>query len=127
MSDSKFATAINCMDGRVQQPVFEWMKEQFSVEYIDMITEAGPNKVLLEGTEREVESIQSRVQVSYEAHGSEVVAIVGHYGCAGNPVPKDELFGQIEKSVEKIKNWGLEVKVLGLYVNENWEVEVVKE
>ncbi|MFD2923646.1 carbonic anhydrase [Halobacillus naozhouensis] len=127
MTDSKFATAINCMDGRVQQPVFHWMKGKFSVDYIDMITEAGPNKVLLEGTEREIESIKSRVQVSYEAHGSEVVAIVGHYGCAGNPVPKDELLSQIEKSVEKIKGWELEVKVLGLYVNNNWEVEVVTE
>ncbi|QKY71381.1 carbonic anhydrase [Lentibacillus sp. CBA3610] len=124
---SDFATAINCMDGRVQLPVIEWMKEKFSVQYIDMITEAGPNKLLLEGTEQEIQSIKSRVQVSHEAHGSGVIAIVGHHGCAGNPVSKEEKWTQIKKSVETINTWGLSLKVLGLYVNENWEVETVTE
>lgn len=125
MSRSEFATAINCMDGRVQLPVISWMKKQFDVQYIDMITEAGPEKMINEGTEQEVESIQSRIQVSYEAHGSKVVAIIGHHGCAGNPVPKDEKLAQIKKSVDTVNSWGYQMDVLGLYVNENWEVEPV--
>ncbi|GGH84596.1 carbonic anhydrase [Pullulanibacillus pueri] len=124
---SQFATAINCMDGRVQLPVIEWMKKQFNVDYIDMITEAGPNKVLLEGTPEQLQAIQAKVQVSYGPHGSKVIAIVGHHDCAGNPIPKDEKVEQIKQSVELIRSWGLEVKVLGLYVNKNWEVEPVTE
>jgi len=46
---SKFATAINCMDGRCQLPVIEWMKKRYGVEYVDMITEPGPDGVLAEG------------------------------------------------------------------------------
>lgn len=125
MANGTFATAINCMDGRVQLPVFEWMKNELSVEYIDMITEAGPNKVLLEGTEREVESIKSRVLVSTEQHGSEAIAVIGHHGCAGNPVSREVKEEQIKSSVGAIKEWGLSAKVIGLYVNENWEVEQV--
>ncbi|UOQ44536.1 hypothetical protein MUN89_00640 [Halobacillus salinarum] len=123
MSEGKFVTAINCMDGRVQQPVFNWMKERFSAPYVDMITEAGPNKVLLEGSDEEVNAIKSKVMISYEAHGSEVIAIIGHHDCAGNPVDKEEKVAQIQKAVDKIKSWDLNVEVLGLYVNENWEVE----
>lgn len=34
----KFATAINCMDGRVQIPVIEYIKSKYEVDYVDMIT-----------------------------------------------------------------------------------------
>jgi len=32
----KFATAINCMDGRVQLPVINWLMENLSVDYVDI-------------------------------------------------------------------------------------------
>ena len=46
MSHGKFGTAINCLDGRVQLPVSNWMKMQFHLDYIDMITEPGPDKIV---------------------------------------------------------------------------------
>ena len=44
----KFYTVINCMDGRVQLPVIKYLQKRFNVEYVDSITEAGPNLVLSE-------------------------------------------------------------------------------
>ncbi len=126
MSQSKFVTAINCMDGRVQLPVIEWMKNEFSVPYIDMITAAGPNGVLLSDAAEEIELIKAKVRVSQEAHGSEAIAIIGHHDCAGNPIPKEEKLEQIKKSMDIIHGWGFPMDVLGLYVNEDWEVERVK-
>ena len=35
----KFVTAINCMDGRVQVPVIEWLKKEYKADDVDMITE----------------------------------------------------------------------------------------
>lgn len=125
MSKQTFATAINCMDGRVQLPVIEWMKDKYSVEYIDMITAAGPNNVLLNGEQSEVDSIIAKVQISYEKHGSEVIAIVGHHDCAGNPVSKEEQIIQIKECMNKIHSWEFPLDVVGLFVNENWEVEVI--
>lgn len=127
MSESQFATAINCMDGRVQLPVIQWMKEQYSVQYVDMITEAGPNKVLTRGTPEAIESIKSKVEISCQSHGSKVVAVVGHHGCAGYPVTREQKCAKIKKSIELIHSWGFPVKVVGLYVNENWEIEPVTE
>ncbi len=43
-----FATAINCMDGRTQEPIINYMKNKFKVDYVDMISEPGPVKALAE-------------------------------------------------------------------------------
>ncbi|WP_066175222.1 carbonic anhydrase [Bacillus marinisedimentorum] len=124
MSEKKFVTAINCMDGRVQLPVFHWMQNEFGAEYVDMITAAGPEKVVLSSSE-EVEYIKAKVRISHEAHGSEVLAIAGHHDCAGNPVDRDKKLAEIAEAVDAIKSWGFPIKVIGLYVNENWQVETV--
>ena len=46
MSEKTFATAINCMDGRVQLPVTAFLKKKYGVDYVDVITEPGPNGIL---------------------------------------------------------------------------------
>lgn len=123
----KFVTAINCMDGRVQEPVINWMKKTYTANYVDMITEAGPNKILLYGPKELVESIKERVKISHERHGSEVIAIAGHFDCAGHPISREKKIGKIKHSVELIKSWGFPMTVIGIYINEQWEVEVVAE
>ena len=50
MEDKKFATAISCMDGRVQDPISRYIKEKFNVDYVDTITEPGPNKIIAENS-----------------------------------------------------------------------------
>jgi len=124
MAKGTFVTAINCMDGRVQLPVIEYLKNRFGVDYVDMITEPGPIKFLAENDDKTtVESIRKRVEISAVKHGSKVVAIVGHADCAGNPVERDVQLEQIKKSMELAKKWGLDAEFLGLFVNEQWEVE----
>lgn len=126
MSKAKFGTAINCMDGRVQLPVMQWMKENYNVDYIDTVTEAGPDGILSHKLTKEIESVKSRVLISVEAHGSRIVAIVGHHDCAGNPVSKEEHWRHIKKAANVIRSWDLPVTVIGLWVNAQWQVEVVE-
>ena len=86
MESKKFATAINCIDGRTQKPLSEWIKNQYDVDYVDMITEPGCDKVVC-GTELDtVDKIKSKVLISINAHKSSLIAIAGHHDCAGNPV-----------------------------------------
>lgn len=120
-----FVTVINCMDGRVQEPVIKWMKKTYQADFVDMITEAGPNKILLYGPEETIVAIHQKVKISYEKHGSKVLAIAGHYDCAGYPVSREKKIGKIKHSVEMVKTWGFDMEIVGLYINENWEVEVV--
>ena len=44
----RFCTAINCMDGRVQLPVIQYLQKRFNVDFVDSVTEAGPNLILSE-------------------------------------------------------------------------------
>lgn len=89
MGYGSFATAINCIDGRTQIPVIDYIRKKYKVDYVDMITEPGPIRVLAENTDKPtIESIKRRVGISTEKHGSVHIVIVGHHDCAGNPVEK---------------------------------------
>jgi len=126
MKKGKFATALNCMDGRVQIPIIEFLKKKFKVDYIDMITEPGIDKILAEGNKELISWIKEKIKISVKKHNSKVIAIVGHADCAGNPVEKEKHIEQIKKGMKIIKLMKLNVKIIGLWVNENWQVEVVK-
>jgi carbonic anhydrase len=126
VSNRVFGTAINCMDGRVQIPVTNWLKSHYGVDYVDMITEPGPVRFLAEGKDPwVVASIRRRLEVSVNRHKSELVAVVGHHDCAGNPVPKETQLEQILAAIKVVRGWDFKVRVTGLWVNENWEVQEV--
>ena len=122
MTKETFATAINCMDGRTQEPIISWAKKTFEVDYVDAITEPGPDKILAEGPDTLVESIKNRVMISVNKHGSQNVIMVSHHDCAGNPVSKEEHLDQLKKSVDVISSWELGVKIIGVWIGEDWKV-----
>ena len=127
MSHGKFGTAINCMDGRVQLPVINWMKGKYALDFVDMITEPGPDKMLTQGSPAQVESIKSRVLISVNAHGSETIVMVGHHDCAGNPVSKEEHIRQVKECVKILQSWKLPVKnIMGVWINDNWTIEIIE-
>ncbi|HEU64798.1 MAG: hypothetical protein KR126chlam4_00086 [Candidatus Anoxychlamydiales bacterium] len=122
-----FATAINCMDGRVQLPVIHWLQKEALVDYVDMITEPGPNKILSENKDRAIiESIKTRVEISTKMRNSKLIAIVGHFDCAGNPTPKDIQLKEIRSAIEIVKDWNFDAKIIGLWVDENFKVSSIK-
>jgi len=126
MSSGKFATVINCMDGRTQLPVNEWIRKRYKVDYVDTITEPGSIRILAEtkyGTV--IDSFKTEVDISTHKHGSKVLAIVGHHDCAGNPVPRAQQEQQIREALVNISRWGFEVTLVGLYVDEKWMVNEV--
>ena len=127
MAEGKFVTAISCMDGRTQRPVADWMLKQFGVDFVDTITEPGADKALTAGPDWQVESIKARVLISVNGHGSRAIAVVSHHDCAGNPVSKEEHLEMTKQAVEVLASWDLPVHIIGIWVGEDWEVEVVCE
>lgn len=120
-SDKSFACAINCMDGRVQDAVKNYMKENYGVDYVDMVTEPGPNKILADNLDIAViENIKKRVDISVNHHGSKVVAIVGHFGCAGNPAEKETQIEQLKKCKSKVESFGFPAEIILLWVEGDW-------
>jgi hypothetical protein len=124
--EEKFGTALNCIDGRTQIPVIKWLIENFGVDYVDLITEPGMDRVLSQGPWAEKERIREKVMISITAHNSNVAAVVGHYDCAANPVSWRKHFEDIAASIYIVKSWRLPVTVVGLWVDEFWHVHVVR-
>jgi hypothetical protein len=126
MSHGTFVTTVNCMDGRVQLPVIEYLMKVYGVDYVDSVTEPGPVKYLSENTDKAVvEQVKLRISISVGKHGSKVIAVCGHEHCAGNPVDKAIQIGHIKDSIELIKTWGFGCEMLGLWINGDWVVEKV--
>ncbi len=123
MAEGKFATSISCMDGRIQIPVNTWIKKNYLVDFVDTITAPGVEKKISESSN--VEQIKSMIEISIYKHKSNVIVISGHHDCAGNPVSKEEQVSQISKGIQNIKSWNYDAQVIGIWINENWEVEKV--
>ncbi|MFA7685156.1 MAG: carbonic anhydrase [Syntrophales bacterium] len=120
-----YATAINCIDGRIQLPVIHWIKNNFGVDHVDNITEAGPNRVLAQQVEPNLTNVKYNLGISVFGHGSRVVTLSGHHDCARNPVPRDTQIAQVMEGIKTLKSWDFPVRIIGLYINEDWEVEVL--
>lgn len=123
MAKGKFGTSVSCMDGRIQIPLTNWIKENFSVDYVDTITEPGIDKQVADNTN--LESIKNKVGISINKHESELIVVSGHYDCAGNPVSNEEHITQIKKGVEVISSWNLGVKVVGVWIDDTWKINTV--
>jgi hypothetical protein len=120
---SKFGTAINCMDGRIQIPISQWLKANYNIEYVDTITDHGIVKLF--SNVDEVAKIKSKVTLSIEQSNSEIILVSAHHDCEGNPVQKDEQISQVKNTISVIKSWGLIATIVGVWVDEDLKVEVI--
>jgi carbonic anhydrase len=122
----EFCTVVNCMDGRVQDPVGVYCRKRFGVSFVDTVTEAGPSLLLSRRQESEAaRSILRRVELSVGEHGSQGVAVVGHHDCAGNPAPMEEQVASLREAVALLQESFSGVEVIALWVDEEWQVREV--
>jgi hypothetical protein len=111
------------MDGRVQLPVLHWIKANYPVDFVDVITEAGMDRVL--SSQEDISEIQRSINVSINLNKSTKLFVVGHYDCRGNPAPDTVQHEQIGMSVKRLKKLWPGHEVVGLWVNKNWQVEAI--
>ena len=122
-----FCTVINCMDGRVQRSVLEYMMERFDAPYVDTITASGPNGILSRQEDvHAVRAILECLEVSVHKHDTVGIAIVGHYDCGGNPGDEDHQNRDTRSAVRFLQAKYADRDVIGLYVNDTWRVEEIE-
>lgn len=123
-----FGTSVACMDGRIQEPIRAWMTERFGLTYVDVVTQPGMDGVLAGSTDLGDPELARRMAgISVRAHGSRTVVVSGHHDCAGNPVSRERHIEDIKKAADAVKSWdGMDgIQVIGVWVNEDWQVEPV--
>lgn len=126
MDEKKFCASVHCMDGRIQKPIIDFILQNYDYQYVDAITEAGPNKILAEGKNNPLtQSILDRLEISVNTHKSDLIFISGHWDCAGNPVDKETQLVQIDSSVEFLKLYYPNAKFVKLWIDEVWKVHIM--
>jgi len=124
MIDKKFATCLNCIDGRVQLPVIRWIKENYKIDYVDMITEIGMDGAL-SADDHDMDGILKKVVFSVEKHNSNNIFIAGHHDCQGNQTDDETHKKQICSAAERLKDLDLPCEIIGLWVSGEWQVEEI--
>ncbi len=121
--EKKFITAITCMDGRIQSVVNKYLQEKYNRLFVDTITAAGPVLILSEKKKtRVIQDLRFRTDISINTHDSNVIALVGHFDCAGVPLCDEQQALHIMRSVKEVKSWYEGVEVIGLWVPDSLEV-----
>ncbi|HDS29131.1 MAG TPA: hypothetical protein ENN96_01460 [Candidatus Acetothermia bacterium] len=119
-----FCTVIDCMDGRVQRSVLEYMTARFGVPYVDTVTAPGPNGILSRRDDAAaLQAILRCVDVSIRKHNTVGVAVVGHYDCGGNPGDRSHQDADTREAVRYLREKYPHMVVIGLWVDASQNVE----
>ena len=124
MTEKRFATLITCIDGRIQTPLHEWIRKNYQVDYVDTVTEPGVDKL---AQQEQLDRIRRCAMISSRAHGSKLIVVSGHHQCAANPGTREKHVPQIRRLADAAGSWGLGCTIVGVWVNEDWQVELVTE
>jgi len=127
LSQFRFGTAINCIDGRTQEPVIDFMKKKYDIDGVDMVTFPGVDGIISSSENSdEIALLRNAVSISVEKHRSRIIAVVGHFDCAGNPGNREHHYAHVRSAVHEVKSWNFPAQVFGFYVNEKQQIEEVK-
>jgi hypothetical protein len=120
----RFALAITCIDGRVQRPVVDYIRRTYGVDYVDLITEPGPEWALTDPARAGVHAaIQRKARFSVAGHDAELIAVTAHDDCLGNDADPGTRLAQLHAAQRLITGWDLGVDVVGLWVHMDGKVE----
>jgi hypothetical protein len=120
----RFALAITCLDGRVQRPVVDYMRRTYGVDYVDLITEPGPEWALTDAARRGVQAaIHRNASFSVRGHDAELIAVAAHDDCLGNDADSEKRLRQLHDAMQMVTGWALGVDVIGLWVHMDGTVE----
>jgi len=116
------ALCLNCIDGRVQLPVIQWIKDNYRVGYVDMITEPGMDGFLAD-PDSSISDIIRKVQISVEKNQASIAFIAGHHDCKGNPVDEATHRQHVFSAVERLNKEFSDLQIVGVWINAQWNVE----
>ena len=118
----RFAVVLNCIDGRTQQPLIEWVQREFDVTHVDVVTEPGVDGVLVRGEESTVQALLDKVCVSRLAHGAVALVVAGHHDCAANPGDAAAHAADLARATDLLREALPELPVRAVYVDSTWNV-----
>lgn len=115
------------MDGRTQLPAINWIKDNYGIGWVDMITEPGMDGLLAEKSAEDLADIIRKINMSIKVHNTKEIFIVAHHDCIGNPVDEKKHEQHVRKAVERLKKLKPDMNIIGLWVNHDFTVKKIVE
>ena len=96
----------------MQLPVLQWIKENYAVDFVDVITEAGMDNVL--SNQADISEVLRSISISVNVNKSCKLFVAGHYDCRGNPVDEEMHRQHITGAVKRLKSHWPTHEIVGL-------------
>jgi hypothetical protein len=120
MISNRFAAAVINNHAEYQNHVQAFIKQNFRLDSVDFITDSEPLKVLAENDDRDsVNVLKKRIIDSIEQNQSKLIALIGSEPSNGITEDKDIHYANLRSSVNTVRFWNLNVKVIGLWIDSN--------
>jgi len=127
----RFATLLTCIDGRIQRPLDNWARQHLAVDYLDVITEPGPDSAVTTTDDNGLANLLRKVEVSRTAHRSTALVVVGHSDCAANPVADDEHHEQLHRAAVRLARHLPATRILAVHAgqcgDDCWQPHLISE
>ncbi len=107
----------------MQLPVLQWIKENYAVDFVDVITEAGMDNVL--SNQADISEVLRSISISVNVNKSCKLFVAGHYDCRGNPVDEEMHRQHITGAVKRLKSHWPTHEIVGLWINKDWKVTII--
>jgi hypothetical protein len=121
-----FCAAINCVDGRVQLPVIDYLKARFQAQYVDVVSEPGAAQLLaVRRDRRAAKLLVARVAFTVKAHDSIGIAVAAHHDCSATMADDDTQRYHVRRAVNFLAKRFNHVPIVGLWLDERWSVSEV--
>ena len=116
--NSLHGTLVNCIDGTVQLPAIEYAKKIWNVEWVDVITDAAPERILSEakGLEK-ADHIHDNIEASLCNQIKKRLAIVSHSDCDINTASDWKKIKMLRRAIEHLKSKHTDAEVMGIWIN----------
>lgn len=115
MAAGSFGVALTCIDGRISQIVQQQLREEWGVDFVDVVTLPGPEAALPELPEQH--AVWDALRISVKRHGSTRAAVVAHTDCAANAVELDTRREQVRAAVFEVRDVLTRTDVTGWLVD----------
>ncbi len=102
MAAGSFGVALTCIDGRISQVVQQQLREEWGVDFVDMVTLPGPEAAVPDLPEQH--AVWDALRISVQQHGSTRVAVVAHTDCTANDVAIDTRREQVRDAVFEVRD-----------------------
>ncbi len=102
MAAGSFGVALTCIDGRISQVVQQQLREEWGVDFVDMVTLPGPEAAVPDLPEQH--AVWDALRISVQQHGSTRVAVVAHTDCTANAVEIDTRREQVRDAVFELRD-----------------------